>query len=99
MRKRKAFSLIEVLVVIVVLLVGILSMMRIFPRGFLGLGVTRDYTMAQILARSQIDVLAVNAKDLPRQVLAVKYVFTPNLLIVGDPDTAPGDLGPGGDEM
>ncbi|MGI8922652.1 MAG: prepilin-type N-terminal cleavage/methylation domain-containing protein [Fimbriimonadales bacterium] len=101
MRRRQGFSLIEILVVLVVLLVGILSVIRIFPLGFAALSNTRDYTMAQVLARGEIDKLASLAQDLPQQILPVRYVYVNNggwqLLIQAFPDTDPRDLGPGGE--
>jgi prepilin-type N-terminal cleavage/methylation domain-containing protein len=100
MRRRNGFSLIEILVVLVVLLVGILSVIRIFPLGLVALGNTRDYTMAQQLARRELDMLAAHAGDLPQQILPVRYTYVNNgswqLVIQSSPDTNPDDLGPGG---
>jgi prepilin-type N-terminal cleavage/methylation domain-containing protein len=49
------FSLIEILVVLVVLLIGILAVVRLFPPGFLILGRTYDLTVGQALSQQQLD--------------------------------------------
>ena len=71
-RSNSGFSLIEILVVLVVLIVGILSAMRIFPLGIIGLSNTRDYTSAQMMASGMIDKLAVHPEDLPEQIVPVR---------------------------
>lgn len=97
-RKSSGFSLIEILVVLVVLVVGILSAMRLFPLGIIGLTNTRDYSTAQTMARSQLDRLATHPGDLPLQILPVRYVFVGNNLVLEtDPTVSPRELGPGGD--
>ena len=97
-RKSSGFSLIEILVVLVVLVVGILSAMRLFPLGIIGLTNTRDYTTAQLMARRELDKLSVNADDLPLEIVPVRYNFVgSNLILQTDPNVSPRDLGPGGD--
>lgn len=57
-RRRKSaagFSLIEILVVLVVMLIGILAVVRLFPPGFLTIGRTYDLTLAQGLSQQQLD--------------------------------------------
>ncbi|MEO7453192.1 MAG: prepilin-type N-terminal cleavage/methylation domain-containing protein [Fimbriimonadales bacterium] len=99
-RKSSGFSLIEILVVLVVLVVGILTAMRLFPLGIIGLTNTRDYTTAQMMARAELDKLTTNAEDLPEQILPVKYNFVGNrLLLETDPTISPRELGPGGDML
>lgn len=49
------FSLIEILVVLVVLLVGILAVVRLFPPGFLIIGRTYNLTVGQALSQQQLD--------------------------------------------
>jgi prepilin-type N-terminal cleavage/methylation domain-containing protein len=96
-RKSSGFSLIEILVVLVVLVVGILTAMRLFPLGIVGLTNTRDYTAAQMIARAELDKLATRAEDLPEQILPVQYVFVGNnLLLQTDPTISPRELGAGG---
>ncbi len=51
----RGFSLIEVLVVLVVLLIGILSVLRLFPGGFLTIQRTGELTIGQSLAGQQLD--------------------------------------------
>ena len=97
-RKSSGFSLIEILVVLVVLVVGILTAMRLFPLGIIGLTNTRDYTTAQLIARAKLDQLSTHAEDLPEQILPVRYRFVSNRLVLEtDPTIAPRELGPGGD--
>ncbi|MCH8273643.1 MAG: type II secretion system protein [Armatimonadetes bacterium] len=102
-RLSRAFTLTEILVVIVVMLIGVLVMIRLYPRGFLALQVTRDYGTAQSMGRGELDILESRAEDLPHQILAVRYRFVPDgfasfiLVLEADPDTLPTDLGPGGD--
>src|SRR5688500_13142159 len=96
-RKSSGFSLIEILVVLVVLVVGILTAMRLFPLGIIGLTNTRDYTAAQNMARTELDKLAGRSEDLPEQILPVRYNFVGNTLILEtDPTISPRELGPGG---
>ncbi len=101
-RFRRAFSLVEILVSLVIIAVGVLALMRAFPIVLRGLGVTNDYTVAQILARREVDRLTANAEDLPEQILPVSYQFQLingnwTLVIFSDPNVSPDDLGPGGD--
>ena len=49
------FSLIEILVVLVVLLIGILAIVRLFPSGFLIIGRTYDLTVGQSITQQQLD--------------------------------------------
>jgi type II secretory pathway pseudopilin PulG len=57
-RKQSGISLIEVLVVIVLLLIGILSVIRLFPPGFLINKWTADQTAAARLAKQEQDRFA-----------------------------------------
>ncbi|KAA0225575.1 hypothetical protein FCG40_04600 [Fimbriimonadia bacterium ATM] len=103
-RKTGAFTLIEVLVVIVIMVIGILTIVRLYPRGFLTLGVTKDYARAQAMARRALDALETTAEDLPTQILAVRYIYRDpgsgyQLYIEADPDRRPQDLGPGSNEL
>ncbi|MDE2125475.1 MAG: hypothetical protein KGJ62_02690 [Armatimonadetes bacterium] len=52
---KPAFTLLEVLVALIVLLVGILALLRLFPGGFLTIQNTAQLTSAQALARQQLD--------------------------------------------
>ncbi|MCW3095989.1 MAG: prepilin-type N-terminal cleavage/methylation domain [Chthonomonadaceae bacterium] len=53
----QGFSLIEILVVLVVLLIGILAIVRLFPPGFLIIGRTYDLTIGQALSQQQLDTV------------------------------------------
>jgi prepilin-type N-terminal cleavage/methylation domain-containing protein len=64
---RYGFSLVEILVVLVVLLIGILSLVRLFPFGFLSLQRTEELTNAGALAQQQLDTL----RDLPARPKAI----------------------------
>lgn len=102
MKKSRGFSLIEVMVSIVVFSVGVLAVLRIYGPGFVALSITRDYNIAQGLARRSVDYLTTRGEDLPKQILAVRYQFVEvspgnwQLLLVSDPDVSPDELGPGG---
>ncbi len=102
-RTNRGLTLIELLVVIVVLAVGILTLIRMYPRGITTLGLTRDYATAQGLARRELNRLERNAADLPSQILAVRYTFIDvgggnyQLRLIADPDVPNYDLGAGGD--
>ena len=57
MQKRAGFSLLEILVVMVVLLIGILAVVRLFPGGFLTIQRTQEQTIATQLAGQQLDAM------------------------------------------
>jgi prepilin-type N-terminal cleavage/methylation domain-containing protein len=100
----RAFTLIEVLVTIVILAIGILTVIRIYPKGFVSLRLSAEYATAQRLARGEIERLQNQASDLPEQILAVQYLYQNiggnwTLVIVSDPDSRQDDLGPGGSEI
>lgn len=99
--RQQGFSLVEILVALVVLAIGILYLLRIFPIAITGLNVTKDYSNAHLLANGQMDFLRARAEDLPAQILAVEYVYVLingnwQLVLRSDPLTPSYDLGPGG---
>ena len=73
-RFRRGTTLVEVLVVIVVFLIGILAIAQIFPGGIKILVRTRNVSMAQALARAEIESLKSNPGLVPEAVLPVTYV-------------------------
>src|SRR5437667_9712183 len=85
-RPQAGFSLIEILVVLILLLVGILAIARLFPGGFFTIRRTAELTQGQALAQQQLD--------------AEKQQFTvPFAVVVQDPtnsqivdDILPGSL-------
>jgi len=82
-------TLVEVLVVIVILLVGILAVVQVFPKGFLLLSLSRKSAQATALAREESERLKTRADLLPEMVLAVNGS---NI----DSSVLPSDLGPAG---
>lgn len=79
-----AFSLVEVLVAMLILLIGVLSIARIFPGGFLSIQRTGDQTAGKTLAeesRAAMESLA----ELPQGIYAVYRDVNGNIL----PDTRP----------
>lgn len=58
-------SLIELLVVLVILVVGIFSVVRIFPQGFRYLARARNQTQANRLAQAEVERWKANAANLP----------------------------------
>jgi len=74
--KQSGVSLIEVLVVMVLLLVGILSVVRLFPPGFLINRQTEATTLATRLAQQEIDRYANGSANLMDAILPV--VVEPN---------------------
>ena len=53
--RNRGFSLVEIMVVLVILLIGILAVVRIFPPGFLSIAKTAEMTVADALNRQQLD--------------------------------------------
>ena len=75
-RSLRGTTLVEVLVVIVVFLIGILAIAQIFPGGIKILARTRNMSMAQALARAEVESLKSNPGLVPEAVLPVTYVNT-----------------------
>ncbi len=73
-RSLRGTTLIEVLVVIVVFLIGILAIAQIFPGGIKILARTRNMSMAQALARAEVEALKSNPGLVPEAVLPITYV-------------------------
>lgn len=106
MRRQRAATLVEVLVVIVVFLVGILAVVQVFPSGLSVLRTTRNNTIATSLARAEVQRLAGQSEQVAEFVAPVAYqqvagglrfVVDPNrtvrdLMPSKDPDPAPGRI-------
>lgn len=95
LRKFRATTLIEVLVVIVVFLVGILAIAQIFPGGIKILNRTRNSTMALGLANAQLESLRARPDLVPDAILPISYqnvlgVYLP----FDDPNKAPTEYAP-----
>jgi type II secretory pathway pseudopilin PulG len=91
--KQAGVSLIEVLVVIVILLVGIFSVIRLFPPGFLVNRQTEDMTRAARLAQQEADRAAANSANLPDNIVPVRPVQNgPSISWRVDTTSTPDDL-------
>jgi Tfp pilus assembly protein PilV len=69
----RGFTLIEVLVALVVLMLGIYGMLRIFPRGFSAIEVSQQRTTAAQLAEAEIARWKLHPESLPDAVVATDY--------------------------
>lgn len=87
-RSLRGTTLVEVLVVIVVFLIGILAIAQIFPGGIKILARTRNMSMAQALARAEVESLKSNPGLVPEAVLPITYVNAGYF----DPQTDPNRL-------
>ncbi len=92
-RSQRGTSLVEVLVVMVVLLVGIFTIVRMFPIGFTNLRRTENATMAYNLARGQVEWWKNNQEKLPDGVASLDPTVVP-LGTQLNPAVIPDDLGP-----
>ncbi|MEQ1822694.1 MAG: prepilin-type N-terminal cleavage/methylation domain-containing protein [Fimbriimonadaceae bacterium] len=93
LRSHKAgSSLVELLVVIVILLVGILAVVQIFPRGLQLIGVEKSKTMMVNMANAEMDRIRGNLTQLPEQIVPVLY--TASNVIITNSNRSPDDLGP-----
>jgi hypothetical protein len=87
----QAFSLVEVLIALVVLMVGIYAMLRIFPRGYRAVELTEQRTTAALLAEAELNRWRLQPDALPDAVVATDYqgVAIPALL-TGSAETLTG---------
>jgi prepilin-type N-terminal cleavage/methylation domain-containing protein len=76
--KQYGVSLIEVLVVLVILLIGILSVVRLFPPGFLINQQTEATTFASRLAKQEVDRYTNNSANLMNAIVPVVPVASAN---------------------
>ena len=81
-RARRGVSLIEILVVLVILVTGILTIIRLFPSGFFSIQSTGNAALADGLGAAAIDLGAQSASSLPEAIL-------PDDLNPADNDTLP----------
>lgn len=94
-RRKRATSLVELLVVIVILLVGILAVVQIFPRGLQLIAVERAKTMMVNLTRTEIERIRNHSDQLPEMILPVIYTWTgSDVLIQADSSQNPNEIGP-----
>ena len=95
-RRDRGTTLVEVLVVIVILTVGILAVIQIFPKGFQVLSQTRATSQAAALVRSEAERLKNRGDRVPEAILPLNVSGS---LLVVDSTISPDDLGPIGDRI
>ncbi|HZT43011.1 MAG TPA: prepilin-type N-terminal cleavage/methylation domain-containing protein [Chthonomonadaceae bacterium] len=88
-KRSRGFTLIEILVVMVILLIGILALLRLFPGGFLTIQRTAEMTNAQALVAQQLEAER-KLLALPDSVVAAYIDSNGNIQI--DPTVTPDDL-------
>ncbi|MCC6442313.1 MAG: prepilin-type N-terminal cleavage/methylation domain-containing protein [Armatimonadetes bacterium] len=71
LQSKSGMSLVEVLVVMVVLLIGIMSVVRLFPGGFSSLKASGERTVADRLAQADIDYWKNRPTALPGAILPI----------------------------
>ncbi|UCC69765.1 MAG: prepilin-type N-terminal cleavage/methylation domain-containing protein, partial [Armatimonadota bacterium] len=69
----RGFTLVELLVALVVLLIGIYAMLRIFPRGFSAIEVSRQRTTAAQIAELELERWRLQPESLPDAIVATDY--------------------------
>lgn len=94
--RRRGTTLVEVLVVIVILTVGILAVIQIFPKGFQVLSQTRATSQAAALARSEAERLKNRQDTIPEAILPINFDGTIHFI---DPTISPDDMSPLGDAI
>lgn len=99
-RRNRGTSMVELLVVIVIFLIGILAVVQIFPGGLTILRTTRSNTIANQLARAEMERLRGRAEQLPENIIPVTFtVGGGRVNFVADPDRAPENFGPAGIQL
>ncbi len=89
--RQLGISLVEVLVVIVILLVGIFSVVRLFPGGFLINRRTGENTTATRLAKAELDRQTTLRANLCDAIVGIAYDPASGTLVIGN-DIEPDDL-------
>ncbi len=69
----RGFTLIEILVALVVLMIGIYAMLRIFPRGFSAIELSQQQTTAAQLAETELARWRLHPESLPDAIVATDY--------------------------
>lgn len=72
LHRESGASLVEVLVVMVVLLVGIFTFVRIFPTGFEVLQMSANETVAHRLAQAEVEFWRKNSENLPEGIVPIR---------------------------
>ncbi len=90
----QGFTLVEVLIALVVLLIGIYAMFAIFPRGYKALEASQQRTIATELAQSELARWKLAPESLPDQIVATDYNgFVIPGTVVATPYQSSSDLG------
>ncbi|MGQ9696883.1 MAG: hypothetical protein ACUVRO_02670 [Armatimonadota bacterium] len=90
-RQDRGTSLVEVLVVMVVLVLGILTAIRMYPLGFSNLRHTENVSVAHRLAQAEVERLKSDQKGLPELIAAVDPSGKPAGSVL-DPTVRPDDM-------
>jgi prepilin-type N-terminal cleavage/methylation domain-containing protein len=69
----RGFTLIEILITLVVLVIGIYAMLRVFPRGFSAIEIGEQRTIASQLAEAELARWKLHPEALPDAVVATDY--------------------------
>ena len=69
----RGFTLVEILVALVVLMIGIYAMLRIFPRGFSAIELSQQQTTAAQLAEAELARWRLHPESLPDAIVATDY--------------------------
>jgi prepilin-type N-terminal cleavage/methylation domain-containing protein len=72
-KRARGFTLIEILITLVVLIIGIYGMLRVFPRGFTAIEVGEQRTIAAQLAEAELTRWKLHPEALPDAVVATDY--------------------------
>ncbi len=75
----RGFTLIEVLVALVVLMIGVYAMLRIFPPGFTAIELSQQRTAAAQLAEAELARWKLHPESLPDAIIATDYQGNPIL--------------------
>ncbi len=73
MRRRRGFTLVEVLVAVIILLIGVVAALRIFPPGFRMFQESNDTSRAVSIMQGQIAEFQNHPESLPDAILPVDY--------------------------
>jgi prepilin-type N-terminal cleavage/methylation domain-containing protein len=87
----RGFTLIEILITLVVLVIGIYAMLRVFPRGFSAIEVSEQRTIASQLAEAELARWKLHPEALPDAVVATDYdgALIPATIRLADAATDP----------
>ncbi len=78
-QRRRGFTLVEVLVAVIILLIGVVAALRIFPPGFRALTESQETNRAMATMQAQIAEFQNHPESLPDAILPVDYSSTESL--------------------